>query len=31
MLEWDRNGLHKKRTRTRYAELVFFDLVGSVG
>jgi hypothetical protein len=27
MLEWDRYGFDKMRTRTRYAELVFLHLV----
>jgi hypothetical protein len=31
MLEWDRYGFHKKRARTHYTELVFFQLIGSVG
>jgi hypothetical protein len=31
MLRWDRYGFHKKRTETRYAELVFFRMVGYVG
>jgi hypothetical protein len=26
---WDRYGFHKKRTGTRYAELLFLHLVGS--
>jgi hypothetical protein len=31
MLGWDRYGFHKKHAWTRYAELLFFHLVGSVG
>jgi hypothetical protein len=31
MLRWARCGFHKKHTGTRYAELVFLHLVGSVG
>jgi hypothetical protein len=31
MLEWDRYALDKRCVRTRYAELVFFHLVGSAG
>jgi hypothetical protein len=31
MLRWDQCGFHKKRTSTRYAELVFLHLVGSAG
>jgi hypothetical protein len=30
-LGWDRFGFDKKRTGTRYAELVFLHLVGSAG
>jgi hypothetical protein len=29
MLDWDRYGFHKKRTETRYNELVFLYSVGS--
>jgi hypothetical protein len=28
---WTRCGLHKKRAKTSYAELVFLHLVGSAG
>jgi hypothetical protein len=31
MLEWDRYGFDKKRTGTRYAQLIFLRPVGSVG
>jgi hypothetical protein len=31
MLEWDRYGFNKMRTRIRYSELVFFNPMGSVG
>jgi hypothetical protein len=31
MLGWDRYGFDKKHARTRYAELVFLHLVGSMG
>jgi hypothetical protein len=31
MLVWDRYKCHKKHARTRYAELVFWPLVGSAG
>jgi hypothetical protein len=31
MLGWGWYGFHKKRTRTCYAELEFWHLVGSVG
>jgi hypothetical protein len=31
MVGWDRYVFDKKRIRTRYAELVFSHLVGSVG
>jgi hypothetical protein len=31
MLEWALCGFHKKRSGTRFAELVFLHLVGSVG
>jgi hypothetical protein len=31
MLGWDWYGFDKKRTGTRYAELLFLHLVGSVG
>jgi hypothetical protein len=31
MLGWVWCGFHKKRTRTRYAQLVFLHLVGSAG
>jgi hypothetical protein len=31
MLVWDLYGFHKKRTGTRYVELVFLHLVGSIG
>jgi hypothetical protein len=31
MLGWDRYGFHKKCTETRYAELLIFYPVGSVG
>jgi hypothetical protein len=31
MHEWDRYGFNKKRTGTRYAELVFLHPVGSAG
>jgi hypothetical protein len=31
ILEWDRYGFHKKRVRTRYAEVVFLHPVRFVG
>jgi hypothetical protein len=31
MLRWDRNGFHKNCNGTRYVELLFLHLVGSVG
>jgi hypothetical protein len=31
MLGWARCSLHKKHTRTRYTELLFFHPVGSMG
>jgi hypothetical protein len=31
VLQWDRYGFHKKRFRTRYAELVFLHPLGSAG
>jgi hypothetical protein len=31
MLRWDHYGFNKKGARTRYAELVFWQPVGSVG
>jgi hypothetical protein len=31
MIGWARYGIDKKRARTRYVELVFWHLVGSMG
>jgi hypothetical protein len=31
MLRWARCGFHKKHAMTRYAEIVFLNLMGSLG